>query len=221
MSARCWACHGETPTTVGIPSLTSVAAFMAPSRTDPSQAIGAVALARMQSDHQPDAAAAGDGGDRRRDRGDLQLGRGRLSGGSGCSPICTSGKTWQEGNEGSPEMNPGMACIQCHAASDEGPRFSIAGTIYPTAHEPDLCDGAPPASGAQVIITGADGRTLTLAPNAAGNFFSETAVAAPYRARVVTAAGERAMTAAQTSGDCNSCHSLAGANGAPGRIMLP
>ena len=64
MSARCWACHGETPTTVGMPSLTSVAAFMAPSRTDPSQAIGAVAAGAHAVRHQPDAAAAGDGGDR-------------------------------------------------------------------------------------------------------------------------------------------------------------
>ena len=35
------------------------------------------------------------------------------------------------------------------------------------------------------------------------------------------ALAERAMVAAQTSGDCNSCHTLAGTNGAPGRIMLP
>ena len=120
-------------TTVGVPSLMSVAAFMAPSRTDPSQAIGAVALARMQSATSPmppppataataaevavisDWVAAG------------------YPSGSGCTPTCTSGRTWRGGNEGSPEMNPGMACIQCHAASDEGPRFSIAGTVYPTA----------------------------------------------------------------------------------------
>ena len=53
MATRCWACHGDTPTTVGIPSLTSVAAFTAASRTDPSQAIGALGLARMQSTTSP------------------------------------------------------------------------------------------------------------------------------------------------------------------------
>ena len=221
LSTRCWTCHGETPSAVGVPSLMSVAAFMAPSRTDPSQSIGAVATARMQSTTSPmpplpATAATAD---------EIAVIAGWVAAGyptgSGCSPVCTSGRTWRGGNDGSPEMNPGMACIQCHQASDEGPRFSIAGTVYPTLHEPDLCDGAPPASGAQVIITGADGRTLTLAPNAAGNFYSETRVAGPYRAKVVTSGGERAMTAAQTSGDCNSCHGLAGANGAPGRIMLP
>ena len=106
--------------------------------------------------------------------------------GTGCGPTCTSGRTWTGGNEGSPNMNPGMACIQCHA-SDEGPRFSIAGTAYPTIAEPDLCYGAPSSSGAQVVITGADGRVLALSLNGAGNFFSEMAVAKPYHAKVVTA----------------------------------
>ena len=36
------------------------------------------------------------------------------------------------------------------------------------------------------MITGADGRTLTLAPRAAGNFYSETRVTLPYRAKVRT-----------------------------------
>ena len=67
-------------------------------------------------------------------------------------------------------MNPGMPCIQCHA-SDEGPRFSIAGTVYPTIAEPDLCNGAASSSGAQVVITGADGRLLTLSPQWRGQLF--------------------------------------------------
>ena len=219
MSTRCWACHGQTPI-AGVPALTSVAAFMAPSRTDPSQSVGALAVARMQSTTSPmppppsTAATTAEIGVIA-----AWVGAGTPSGG-GCGPICTSGKTWTGGNEGSPLMNPGMACNQCHG-SDEGPRFSIAGTIYPTVHEPDRCDGASAASGAQVMITGADGRTLTLSPNAAGNFYSTMAVAAPYRAKVVSATGERAMTAQQTSGDCNGCHTQVGASGAPGRIMLP
>jgi hypothetical protein len=140
--------------------------------------------------------------------------------GNGCGPICTSGRTWTRGNDGSESMNSGMPCIRCHS-SDEGPRYAIAGTVYPTVHEPDLCDGAGPSTGAQVVITGADGRTLTLQPNNAGNFFSEVRVAVPYSAKVVTANGERAMTQQQTSGDCNDCHTQVGASGAPGRIMLP
>jgi len=30
-----------------------------------------------------------------------------------------------------------------------------------------------------------------------------------------------AMSALQTTGDCNGCHTEAGASGAPGRIQLP
>src|SRR4051794_31546511 len=52
LSTRCWTCHGQTPL-VGVPSLTSVAAFMAPSRLDQSQSTGAVAVARMQSPASP------------------------------------------------------------------------------------------------------------------------------------------------------------------------
>jgi hypothetical protein len=43
----------------------------------------------------------------------------------------------------------------------------------------------------------------------------------PYKAKVTYMGRERAMVAAQTSGDCNSCHTQNGANSAPGRILLP
>jgi hypothetical protein len=136
------------------------------------------------------------------------------------APICTSGTMWTKGNHGSPDMNAGRACITCHSMG-EGPSLTIAGTLYPTAHEPDLCNGASGADGARVVITGADGQTLTLTPGDAGNFNSRTAVMTPFTAKVTYMGRERAMTAAQTSGDCNSCHTQAGANGAPGRILLP
>jgi len=219
-ATRCWSCHGRLPAP-DVPSLTSVAALTAPSRLDPAQSVAALAVARMQSatipmPPPPAVPATAD---------EIATVANWVAAGSpagtGCGSTCTSGRTWTGGNEGSPDMNPGMPCIQCHAANDEGPRFSIAGTVYPTVSEPDLCNGAPSSSGAQVVITGADGRVLTLGLNGAGNFFSEMAVTKPYHAKVVTAGGERAMTAAQTSGDCNSCHTPAGASGAPGRIMLP
>jgi predicted CXXCH cytochrome family protein len=39
---------------------------------------------------------------------------------------------------------------------------------------------------------------------------------------MVTAGGkERIMVQAQTSGDCNSCHSESGSKDAPGRIVAP
>jgi len=138
------------------------------------------------------------------------------------APTCTSGTTWKGGNEGSSSMNPGLACISCHKSSGgEAPTFSVAGTLYPTAHEPDLCNGFNGTAGAQVVVTGADGKSLTLTPNGAGNFSSSTSVKLPYQAKVVYMGQERAMVETQSTGDCNSCHTQNGASGAPGRILLP
>ncbi|HSY23238.1 MAG TPA: hypothetical protein VK841_14025 [Polyangiaceae bacterium] len=54
-----------------------------------------------------------------------------------------------------------------------------------------------------------------------GNFYSTGSIATPFDAKVLNGSKERDMVAAQTSGDCNSCHTEQGANGAPGRIMPP
>jgi hypothetical protein len=43
----------------------------------------------------------------------------------------------------------------------------------------------------------------------------------PYTARVKANGKVNAMAAAQTNGDCNSCHTAAGAEGAPGRVLFP
>ncbi|HVR63163.1 MAG TPA: hypothetical protein VMU50_14770, partial [Polyangia bacterium] len=142
------------------------------------------------------------------------------------APTCTSMRTWTGGNRGSQQMNPGEACVACHARG-EAPLFSLAGTLYPTAHEPDLCMGVSSASGAEVVVVGADGQSVTLLPNAAGNFSYRGIIAKPYRAKVVYMGRERAMITAQTSGDCNNCHTQTGvmpagsAMKAPGRILLP
>jgi hypothetical protein len=119
-------------------------------------------------------------------------------------------------------MDPGMGCVSCHAASGgEAPTFAFAGTVCSSAPEPDQCNGANGANAAQVVISMAGGRTVTLAPNAVGSFSYAGAVALPVQAKVVYLGRERIMATPQTSGECNSCHTLAGASGAPGRIMLP
>ena len=38
---------------------------------------------------------------------------------------------------------------------------------------------------------------------------------------VTRGAARRAMVGTVTNGDCNSCHTAAGANAAPGRILAP
>lgn len=140
-------------------------------------------------------------------------------------PQCTSNTTWTRGNSGSSRMNPGRACLSCHAQEndpgDEEAPEGIGGTLYPTAHEPDLCNGLPGA--ATVVLTGSDGREFRLSVNDVGNFhmYRNNALLRPYTARVEFAGRTRRMSTPQMSGDCNSCHTQAGTNGAPGRILAP
>jgi hypothetical protein len=147
------------------------------------------------------------------------------TGGAGGDPLtapatCTSKTMWTQANRGSSDMNPGKACITCHSTMN-GPSLTIGGTVYPTGHEPDLCNGANGSNGARVVITGADGKVQTLTPGTSGNFNSRTTVALPFKAKVTYMGRERAMVTPQSTGDCNSCHTQNGANGAPGRIVLP
>jgi mono/diheme cytochrome c family protein len=147
---------------------------------------------------------------------------------------CTSNTFWTGGNEGSPLMNPGLSCLSCHTGGggggDEGgggeggeaPLYTIAGTLYPSAHEPNLCNGSNgEMNGARVVILDAANRTIMLTPNAAGNFFYAGTVTFPLHAKVTFQGRERIMTAAQSNGSCNACHTQNGASGAPGRILLP
>lgn len=143
-------------------------------------------------------------------------------------PTCTSNTTWTRGTNGSSSMEPGQACISCHASTGgEAPKFVIAGTLYPTGHEPDNCNGVNGSTGAKVVVTGSNGTAVTLTPNSVGNFYSSTTLPPPYQAKVVSSAGlERVMSGTVSTGDCNICHTQNGAsnNGsstAPGRITLP
>jgi hypothetical protein len=113
-------------------------------------------------------------------------------------------------------MRPGEGCLAsaCHLTGSHA--FTIGGTVYPTLHEPLHCNGK---NSVQVVITPASGTPVTLTTNSAGNFYSTTKIATPYRAKVVVNGVEKAMMATQTSGDCNSCHSQNGASGALGRII--
>lgn len=147
------------------------------------------------------------------DGGDVGEGPGGLT----SAGPCVTGTRFV-GSEGA-LMRPGEACIGCHAQQGgEAPVFSIAGTVYPAPHENSDCTGV---SGIQVVVTDANGQVLTLTTNSSGNFFSIAAVAMPFQAKVVRGTNERAMGVTQSTGDCNSCHTPAGANGAPGRILAP
>src|SRR5439155_16090380 len=115
---------------------------------------------------------------------------GRAGTGGTTAAVCTSMMNWS-GATG-PLMEPGVSCNSCHNHA-----FTIAGTIYPTAHEPNICYGVNGSTGIRVVITGADGKTLTLTPSASGNFYSNTAVAKPFTAKVTNGSASRPMVASQ------------------------
>jgi hypothetical protein len=131
---------------------------------------------------------------------------------------CSSGVFWQGGDEESPVMHPGVDCIACHASRGEGPRYAIAGTVMGGAHDVDDCQGI---SAVEVRVTDANGALHTTTTNAAGNFFLEAAVAMPYTVELARDGRTTQMVTPQSTGDCLSCHTTAGAVGAPGRIVAP
>jgi hypothetical protein len=113
-------------------------------------------------------------------------------------------------------MKPGRACNDCHG-------FSIGGTVYPTGHEPTNCKGVN-VSGTKIVVTDANGQSYNVTVNSAGNFYSNSGFSFPIHVKVQDSSGKtRAMSAAVSDGDCNSCHTASGSGSpaAPGRITQP
>ncbi|MDB4937380.1 MAG: hypothetical protein JWP87_4352 [Labilithrix sp.] len=155
--------------------------------------------------------------------------------GPDATPGCASGAKWTQGNQKSPLMHPGVACNACHGKLG-GPNLAFAGTVYRGGlHDVDDCNGTGPPPPVTVVITDKMGKTVNAKVNEAGNFYVEAeqggpakgpgggggGFKAPFRAKIVDGTKVRAMTGSVTSGDCNSCHTPAGKNGAPGRILAP
>lgn len=138
----------------------------------------------------------------------------------GSSPAVCSTHAVDEGE--SPLMEPGGDCMQCHSEHG-GPHFTFAGTVMNAAHDDTNCRGV---SDVIVRIKGADGKTFELTTNANGNFYSEvklSSIAFPYTAEVSRGSKTTAMLTSRTQSEtnCANCHTAAGANAAPGRIIAP
>lgn len=238
---RCIACHDGKMTAA--PRLLDYADLLAPSKADPTISMARAALVRMRSTTSPmppppAVPAAAD----EIDPFETWVILGTPMNAEACTDpppprppagtagpttppttsACTSGKTWTGGNTASPLMHPGVACNACHSVMG-GPNLLIAGTVYPTAHEPDNCNGSVTPPALTVTVTDSKGRALTATVNAAGNFEIEhgAKLTPPFKASITDGTKSRAMMGSVTSGDCNSCHTVTGANGAPGRIMAP
>lgn len=140
-------------------------------------------------------------------------------------PKCLSGYRWiGDDDEDSPLMMPGSDCISCHRPEiddDDAPVFALAGTVYGALHEPDDCLGL---QGATVRITDAMGKRTDFVSNRAGNFYvkaKSARFALPFTAELVYQGRTRKMMGARCETSCNTCHTAAGDNGAPGRILAP
>lgn len=119
-------------------------------------------------------------------------------------------------------MEPGGNCVQCHSDYD-GPSFTFAGTVMASLHDDTNCAGV---ADVVVRIKGADGRQIELTTNKTGNFYSKvssSSITFPYTAEVVRNGTTVAMLTPRSKSEtnCASCHTAAGANAAPGRIVAP
>jgi len=144
---------------------------------------------------------------------------------------CVSGVHWTRGDDGSALMNPGQACIECHARMrSDGPQL-VGGTAYGDDGQEDNCNGfAGNTAAAYVTATDAAGVTFRMTVNQAGNFYytGRTALRFPLRGvAVVSPSGRRnEMDGDAPNGDCNGCHTVtgtstvAGFDPAPGRILV-
>jgi cytochrome c5 len=239
---KCMVCHGTPVAGNATFTLQSRADFLQPSAVDPSKSLYQQARIRLHNPFNPMPPV---GYQQPNSDEVYAFDHWEVAGApeDTCSPTalpaqpttCASNSFWGFGNNGNAGMNPGLACRSCHLGQNfngQNPTlvketiraYYFMGTVFADAHAKDLCN-SPPPSGAKVEILDKNGNVaLTLIPNGAGNFYSggtTTSVALPYTARV-TANGKTArMLTPQTSGDCNTCHTTQGLQGAPGRIYWP
>jgi mono/diheme cytochrome c family protein len=243
LETSCGECHG-TKRPAASQSIATYEDLVAPSKLDPSRTVAQRALARMKSSKNPMPPDGKLGTDEiailekwiadGMPKGSCRAPEAKPDAGNSVpkkdagvhtsdpdpQSVCTSGTTATDGVTGQ-GMRPGNACISCHT-DQNGPSFSVAGTVFPTSHEPDDCNGTDgPTDGVKVLIIDANGAMRALTVNAAGNFMSNTALPTPYRAIVVRGNSIREMKSTQTDGDCNHCHTEWGKSGAPGRVMEP
>lgn len=142
--------------------------------------------------------------------------------GSADTTLCYTDQWWQEGDEESPNMHPGGDCIDCHQRKGEGPTYSYAGTVMGAIDDETDCRGIP---GVTVELLDVDDVVFeTMTTNAAGNFYTEARDVDFEEYRVVLTYDGRTREMAghvDATGACAQCHTTAGAEAAPGRIVAP
>jgi hypothetical protein len=242
VASKCAQCHRDPPQGNATFPLLTLADFLAPSAIDPTKNEAQRALVRMTASSSPMPPAgytpptSGEvtafstwvnAGAPAGSCGAVDAGAPLPDAGTQPQPTtCTSSSWWTSGNNGSANMNPGLACKACHATNAFFKNYQFMGTVFPSLHEQDRCNAPPPSGGTIEIIDSNGMVAATLTPDSpSGNFHSSIpvldTVSVPYTARVTLNGKTATMMTPQMTGDCNSCHTEQGANGAPGRIVWP
>lgn len=237
LSTQCTSCHGSPPSAGAPMALNSLASLTAAAAGFPGQTNAQRSLVRMKDASSPMPPGTGV----TVPAADIAAFSAWVSAGTpagSCAPAvdpafsappqCSSNSYWTQGDNGSSRMRPGLACISCHRANPGAPQFAIAGTVFPTGHEYDNCNGAG-ASGATVTVTDKNGAARAFIANAAGNFYGSASAGwpvFPITATVSFNGKTRSMATAVSTGDCNACHTqngtaVGGIPAPPGRIALP
>ena len=142
---------------------------------------------------------------------------------AGAMTTCASGNFYNMAAELPGElMNPGLSCPTCHiAGANFYVAFAYAGTVMPGLHEADRCKSPAPDGGLVEILEMDGGAGLSFSPKSSGNFKRLDAGPSPFIARITLNGISKSSASTHTSGDCNTCHTEQGANGASGRLTWP
>jgi hypothetical protein len=93
-----------------------------------------------------------------------------------------------------PMMAPFQDCLGCHSSGGDAKTWTVAGTW---------------AKGAAISITDANGKTVSLKGNEAGNFYTAEGLAFPFTVSVngsVMRSSTSGSVIPLTYGGCNACH---------------
>ena len=165
---------------------------------------GAGAGAAMRGGNGGNGGVGGSGGTGGGGGGVTLVDGGVALGDGGMPTNCTLGAAGAVALTPTELMAPGTACGACHLAI--GKPIYIAGTVYPTYHDPDLCLGV---ADVKVEIVDNGGASHLLDVNSSGNFLDQSLLAlwpSPWTVAVVRGTMRRPMVGSVTNGDCNSCH---------------
>ncbi len=118
-----------------------------------------------------------------------------------------------------PQMEPGSDCMECHGPGAHY-AWTAAGTVYPARNSPD----DQGRGHVYIELTDADGKTVSMESNPAGNFYTSEPLRFPLTASARRGEVRYLMATpvpAQSLGSCNSCHNLSPTSEPGGRIIGP